>query len=145
MGTRVIFLRFAIHVEHYNRLFLGNARVGYFPSREVSRACIVLGDVCLHHVWDYVSTYWLMMRVRAWRMIIKVSQVGRFVSTLSQFLSSFLPRHEPGVCDRSRLRGDDLFAVVIKDTASRHTIRSINPLMLARRRYASFSFDILLS
>lgn len=32
-----------------------------------------------------------MTRVRAWRMIIKVSQVGRFVSTLSQFLSSFLP------------------------------------------------------
>jgi len=40
---------------------------------------------------------------RAWRMIIKVSQVGRFVSTLSQFLSSFLSRHEIARAVRSRL------------------------------------------
>lgn len=57
------------------------------------------GDVCLHHVWDHVSTYRLMTRVRAWRMIIKVSQVGRFVSTLSQlFFRPFFNATNRGVC-----------------------------------------------
>lgn len=45
--------------------------------------------------WDRVyPPNRLMTRVRAWRMIIKVPQVSRFVSTLSQFLSSILPGHE---------------------------------------------------
>lgn len=72
-----------------------------------------------------VSTYRLMTRARAWRMIIKVSQVSRFVSTLSRFLSSFLPRQRAGRVMRarpsacSRLHGDDLFAV-IKDTVPPH-------------------------
>jgi len=126
VGTRVIFLRFAIHVEHYNRLFLGNARVGNFPSRE----CRVRGRVSSPHVEP--------------RIHLPANDAGESVEndhksltsgsfclhavSVSFFLSS-TPR--TGRVFRSRLRGDDLFAVVIKDTATRHMIRSINPLTLS--------------
>lgn len=62
-----------------------------------------------------------MTRVRAWRMIIKVSQVGRFVSTLSHspFLPFFLATNHIRRVVRACRFGDDLFAA-IKDTEPPH-------------------------
>lgn len=74
-----------------------------FPSpRTIFPPLLCLRRTCVQRVCNACGTSHLlrlMTRVRAWRMIIKVSQVSRFVSTLSQLLSSFLPRHETGrVC-----------------------------------------------
>ena len=75
-----IFLRFAIHVVHYNRLFL---RKG--DSRR--RRGLPFRNTAL-----YLSKQAANDAVRAWRMIVKDRELVRFVSTLSQFLLSFLFR-----------------------------------------------------
>lgn len=136
----MIFLRFAIHVEHYNRLFLGNAKEtgkNLPPALPAARTPYVCARA-------RVSTYRLMTRARAWRMIIKVSQVSRFVSTLSRFLSSS-PTDRACVLARARARFVPVSTVTIYSRSSktrcRRTIRSITP---ARARGGTFLFHSIL-
>lgn len=108
--------------------------MGNLPSREMSRECRARGRVSSPRVGP--------------RIHLPANDAGESVEndhksltsgsfclhavSVPFFLSSTPARTgRMSFPSRSRLRGDDLFAVAIKDTASRHTIRSINALTLS--------------